>query len=233
MNAVLALFRSSLGKKIIMAVSGLLLFGFVLAHMAGNLQVFLGPTKLDEYGAALRKLPALLWAARLGLLAAAAAHIWSAYSLTMMNRAARPAGYRRQTWIESTWASRTMRVSGVVLLAFIVYHLLHFTLGTLHPDFIEGGVHHNFVTGFRVPLASAFYIVAMLCLGLHLYHGVWSMMQTLGLNHPRYNHLRLAFATFITAVVVIGNISMPIAVLAGIVAEAPPKANYAARVLTR
>jgi succinate dehydrogenase / fumarate reductase cytochrome b subunit len=233
MNAVFALLRSTIGKKIIMAASGVALFGFALAHMAGNLQVYLGPTKLDEYGALLRKVPELLWAARLGLMAAAGAHVWSAYSLTLVNWAARPAGYRKQTWIESTWGSRTMRWSGVVLLAFIVYHLLHFTLGSVHPDFIPGAVNHNFVTGFRVPWVSAFYILAMLCLGLHLYHGVWSMLQTLGLNHPRYNALRHGFATFITVVIVIGNISMPIAVLAGLIDEAPPRADYTARALSR
>jgi succinate dehydrogenase / fumarate reductase cytochrome b subunit len=226
MNPILALFRSSIGKKIVMAVSGLILFGFVLAHMLGNLQVFLGPTKLDEYGAALRRIPELLWAARLSLLAAVTAHIWSAYSLTMLNRAARPAGYREQSWLESTWASRTMRWTGVILLAFIVYHLLHFTFGSVHPDFIPGAVNHNFVTGFRDPLVSAFYIAAMLSLGFHLYHGAWSMLQTLGLNHPRYNPLRHAFATFITALIVIGNISMPVAVMAGLLDEAPPSADY-------
>jgi succinate dehydrogenase / fumarate reductase cytochrome b subunit len=233
MNAVLALFRSTIGKKIIMALSGVILFGFALVHMVGNLQVYLGPTKLDEYGALLRKVPEFLWVARLVLLAAAGAHIWSATSLTLINWAARPAGYRQQTWIESTWGSRTMRWSGVVLLAFIVYHLLHFTIGSVHPDFIPGAVNHNFVSGFRVKWVSGFYIVAMLCLGLHLYHGVWSMLQTLGLNHPRYNALRHACATFVSVVIVLGNVSMPIAVLAGLIDEAPPKADYAAQVLPR
>jgi succinate dehydrogenase / fumarate reductase cytochrome b subunit len=230
MNPILALLRSSIGKKIVMAASGIVLFGFVVAHMLGNLQVFLGPTRLDEYGAALRKIPELLWVARLALLAAVGAHIWSAYSLTMLNWAARPAGYQQQSWLESTWAGRTMRWTGVILLAFIVYHLLHFTIGSVHPDFIPGAVNHNFVSGFRVPWVSGFYILAMLSLGFHLYHGAWSMLQTLGLNHPRYNPLRHAFATLITALIVLGNISMPVAVLAGLIGEAPASAEYVTQV---
>ena len=212
---------STIGRKVVMALTGLVLFGFVVAHMVGNLQVYLGPTKLDEYGAALRKLPALLWALRLGLLAAAAGHVWAATSLTLSNRAARPIGYRQTRYQESSYASRTMRWSGVILLLFIVYHLLHFTIGTVHPSFVEGAVNHNFVAGFRVPWVSAFYILAMLCLGMHMYHGVWSMLQTLGLSHPRYNPLRQAVAGAITVAVVVGNISMPLAVLAGWIREAP------------
>jgi succinate dehydrogenase / fumarate reductase cytochrome b subunit len=222
MQRLARFFGSSLGKKVVMALTGVILFGFVIAHMVGNLQVYLGPTKLDEYGAALRKLPALLWAARLVLLAAVFAHIWSAVSLTRLSRAARPRGYRQVEHDSSTYASRTMRWGGVILALFVVYHLLHFTTGTVHPQFVEGAVNHNFVTAFRVPAISAFYIVAMLALGLHLYHGVWSMLQTLGLSHPRYDHLRHALATFVAAAVVIGNISFPVAVLAGVIREAPP-----------
>jgi succinate dehydrogenase / fumarate reductase cytochrome b subunit len=219
MNRAQHFLASSPGKKVVMAVSGLALFGFVVAHMAGNLQVYLGPTKLDEYGAALRKIPALLWGMRLGLLAMAAAHVWAATSLTLLNRRARPVGYRAKEHRESTYASRTMRWSGVLLLLFIVYHLMHFTIGNAHPDFIEGAVHHNFVVGFQQKIVSVFYIVAMLALGLHMYHGVWSFLQTLGLSHPRYNHLRHAFATLVTVVVVAGNISFPLAVLTGLITE--------------
>jgi succinate dehydrogenase / fumarate reductase cytochrome b subunit len=216
-----ALLTSTIGRKAVMAVTGLVLFGFVVVHMLGNLQVFLGPTKLDEYGAALRRVPSLLWAFRLGLLAATIGHVWAAVSLTLTNRAARPQGYGLARYREATYASRTMRWSGVILLLFIVYHLLHMTTGTLHPSFVHGAVNHNFVTGFQVPWVTAFYVLAMVCLGLHMYHGVWSMLQTVGLNHPRYNYLRHAFATFVTAVVVIGNISMPVAALAGLLDEAP------------
>jgi succinate dehydrogenase / fumarate reductase, cytochrome b subunit len=217
---------STLGKKVVMAVSGLALFGFVIAHMLGNLQVYLGPKALNDYAAALRKVPELLWAARAGLLVAALAHIWAAYGLTRMNWAARPEGYREKQHRESTLASRTMRWSGVLVLFFIVYHLLHLTFGTVHPDFREGDAFHNFVVGFQNPLVSAFYIVATLFLALHLFHGAWSWLQTLGLSHPRYNGLRRTLAVLITAVVVLGNLSFPIAVMAGLIGERPATAAH-------
>jgi succinate dehydrogenase cytochrome b subunit len=223
MTAAGRFLASSIGKKVVMAVTGFALFGFVVAHMLGNLQVYLGPTALNAYAESLRHYPALLWAARISLLVAAALHVWAAYSLTMMNRAARPEGYRENEHRESTYASRTMRWSGVFLLLFIVYHLMHMTWGNAHPDFIPGDVYHNFIVGFRPFLVTTVYVVAMLALGLHMYHGLWSFLQTLGLSHPRYNPLRLAFATLVTTVVVLGNISMPVAVLAGWLEEPPAR----------
>jgi succinate dehydrogenase / fumarate reductase cytochrome b subunit len=219
-------FASSIGRKVVMAVSGVVLFGFVIGHMVGNLQVYLGPEALNGYAEALRHYPALLWAARLGLLVAVTAHIWSAWSLTRTNWEARPQGYREQAARASTYASRTMRWSGVTLLLFIVYHLLHFTFGTrsVHPQFVAGDVYHNFVTGFRNPLVSGFYILAMLALGLHLYHGAWSMLQTVGLSHPRYNGLRKSVAAALTVAVVAANISFPVAVMTGLLREAPSAA---------
>jgi len=218
-----AFLRSSLGLKIVMALTGAILLGFVIAHMVGNLQVYLGREAFNAYAESLRALGhgTLLWVARAGLLVAVGLHIWSAWRLTLINRAARPAGYREMQSRESTYASRTMRWSGVLLLLFIVYHLLHFTFGTraVHPHFVPGDAYHNFVTGFQNPLVSGFYIVAMVFLGLHLYHGAWSFMHTLGLTHPRYDRLRHAFASFITIVVVAGNISFPVAVFAGAVRE--------------
>jgi succinate dehydrogenase / fumarate reductase cytochrome b subunit len=231
MTRVFAFLDSTVGKKILMAVTGIVLFGFVVVHMLGNLQVYLGPTKLDEYGVALRKIPALLWAARLVLLGSAVAHAWAAWSVTRASWAARPVGYR--TWkpndAASSYASRTMRWSGVIVLLFIAYHLLHLTLGSVHPDFVEGAVNHNFVVGFQQKGAAAFYILAMACLGLHMWHGVWSLTQTLGLSHPRYNALRRAFATAVTVAVVVGNISFPVAVLAGFLREAPKVAHAGAQ----
>jgi succinate dehydrogenase / fumarate reductase cytochrome b subunit len=214
---------SSIGKKVVMAVTGLALFGFVVAHMLGNLLVYVGPDALNGYAESLRHYPVLLWAARLGLLVAALLHAWAAWSLTVMNRAARPEGYREKEHRESTYASRTMRWSGVLLLLFVVYHLMHMTWGNAHPDFVEGDVYHNFIVGFRPALVTGVYVLAMLALGLHLYHGVWSLMQTLGLSHPRYNALRHAFATLVAVVVVVGNISMPVAVLAGWLPEPPAR----------
>jgi succinate dehydrogenase / fumarate reductase cytochrome b subunit len=227
MHRLLTFFRSSIGLKVVMAMTGLALFGFVIAHMVGNLQVYLGPTRLDEYGASLRRLPALLWGLRIGLLAAVLLHIVAAWSLTRMSLTARPSGYARRENVASTYASRLMRWSGVTLFLFIVYHLLHFTIGSVHPHFVEGGVNHNFVTGFQVPAVSAFYILAMLALGLHLYHGTWSLLRTLGFSHPRYDATCRAIATTLTLLVVGGNISFPLAVLAGIVREAPDTARPA------
>jgi succinate dehydrogenase / fumarate reductase cytochrome b subunit len=231
MDAPLGFFASSIGKKVVMAVSGVVLFGYVVAHMLGNLQVYLGPAALNHYAESLRQVPALLWTARVTLLVAAIAHVWSAASLTRMNQRARPIGYRERDNRASTYASRTMRWSGVILLLFVVYHLLHLTFGArrVHPEFVRGDVYHNVVTGFEHPLVSAFYIAAMLALGLHMYHGVWSMMQTVGLSHPRYEPWRKRFAAAITAIVVAGNISFPVAVLSGFVRERPPAAARAAR----
>src|SRR5262245_19101889 len=151
MNWALSFLRSSIGLKVVMAFSGVILFGFVVVHMLGNLQVYMGPTLLDEYGHWLRTLGhgGALWVARGVLLVAAIAHVWSAWCLTRLNQEARPQGYRERVNLESTVASRTMRWSGLVVLIFIVYHLLHFTIGTVHPDFIEGKVTHNFITGFQ------------------------------------------------------------------------------------
>ena len=215
--------QSSLGLKIVMALTGLILFGFVIGHMIGNLQVYLGPEAFDAYGVFLRSLlhGTGLWIARAVMLVAVGLHIWSAWRLTLINNAARPVGYREVERRESTYASRTMRWSGVLLLLFIVYHLLHLTFGAriVHPHFVHGAIYDNFVIGFQNPLVSGFYILAMLALGLHLYHGAWSFMQTLGLSHPRYNHLRHTLATLVTVVVVAGNLSFPVAVLTGVLKE--------------
>jgi succinate dehydrogenase / fumarate reductase cytochrome b subunit len=210
---------SSIGRKVIMAVTGAILFGFVLAHMLGNLQVYLGPEAINNYGVFLRQMlhGTGIWIARAILLAAVLLHIWSATSLTLDSRRARSDGYRQQKWKESTYASRTMRWGGVILLLFIIYHLLHFTTGTVHQSFIEGDVYHNFVAGFRSVPVSLFYIFAMLALGFHLRHGVWSMFQTLGVSHPRYIRMTHVGAWIFAAIIVIGNISFPLAVLAGIV----------------
>lgn len=213
------LMGSSVGKKVVMAVTGLILFGFVVAHMIGNLQAYLGPEAMNAYAVWLRELlhGAGLWIARLVLLVSVLLHAWSATAITIENQRARPVGYRMTRHERSTYASRTMVWSGPILALFVVYHILHLTTGTVHPDFVPGDVYHNFVAGFRVVPVSAFYIVAMLALGYHLYHGVWSMLQTLGLAHPRYDRLRTAFAGVFTAIVVVGNISFPVAVLLGVI----------------
>jgi succinate dehydrogenase / fumarate reductase, cytochrome b subunit len=210
---------STIGKKIVMASTGIVLFGFVLAHMVGNLQLYLGSEALDQYAVFLREFlhGGGLWIARAVLLACAVLHVWAAASLTLADRAARPVGYREWEPRESTWASRTMRWSGVVLLVFIVYHLLDLTFGVVNPAFEEGRIYHNVVASFRSVPVSLFYIVAMLLLWSHLRHGVWSMLRTLGLSHPRYEALAQRLAGAFATIVVVGNVSFPLAVLFGVV----------------
>jgi len=219
MQRAVSFFGTSVGKKAVMGVTGIILVGFVVGHMLGNLQVFLGPKAMNGYAVFLREFlhGTGIWIARTTLLVAVGLHIWAATSLTLASWSARPVGYRETQHRESNYASRTMRWSGPILALFVVYHLLHLTTGTVHPSFVEGDVYHNFVAGFRVLPVSLFYIAAMLALGFHLYHGVWSMLQSLGLSHPRYNHLRHALSTLVTVAVVGGNISFPVAVLAGFI----------------
>jgi succinate dehydrogenase / fumarate reductase cytochrome b subunit len=210
---------SSIGKKVVMAASGLVLYGFVIGHMVGNLQIYLGPKAINDYAEFLQHFlhGQGIWLVRGGLLVAVGLHVWTAVTLTLSNWSARPTGYRDWQAAESTYASRTMVWSGPILAAFVVYHLAHFTLGTAHPEFVRGDVFRNVVVGFQNPFASAFYILAMGALGLHMYHGFWSMLQTLGLSHPRWNAVRLTAALALAAIVVIGNISIPLAVLTGLV----------------
>jgi len=214
-----AFLASTVGRKIVMAATGVVLFGFVVGHMIGNLQIYLGAESLDAYGRFLRSFlhGGGIWLARATLFVAVGLHIWAAWSLTRTSWAARPVAYRQVRRRESTYASRTMRWSGPLLALFIVYHLMHLTIGSAHPHFEEGAVYANVVAGFQVWPVSAFYIVAMLALGLHMYHGVWSMTQTFGLAHPRYDGLRRGCAAAFTGLVVAGNISIPLTVLAGIV----------------
>lgn len=217
MSPGLQFVRSTIGRKVLMALSGAALFGFVIAHLIGNLLVYRGPEALNAYGAGLRHFPALLWGARAGLLVAALVHIWAAVSLTRTSHAARPEGYRQKNYREATYASRTMRWGGVIILLFIVYHLMHFTFGNMHPQFVDGDVYHNVIAGFHVLPVSIFYIIAMIALGFHLYHGLWSMLQTLGFNHPRFNPARKLFAALFAFLLAAGNISIPLSVLTGLV----------------
>lgn len=216
--------RSSLGKKAVMAISGLVLAGFVLVHMAGNLKMYLGQQAFNDYAEGLRSIgspllphSAALWIARVVLLAAVMAHLVSAWQVTRQSQAARGGRYVKHAYVRSDYAVRTMRWGGVILLLFIVYHLLHLTLGTVHPDFRAGDAFHNVVQGFENPLVALFYIAANLALGLHLFHGVWSSLQSLGANHPRSNRWRETAAALFAFVVTAGNVSFPVAVLAGIV----------------
>jgi succinate dehydrogenase / fumarate reductase, cytochrome b subunit len=208
---------STVGKKLVMAVTGLILFGFVLVHMLGNLQVYVSAEAINSYGVGLHTFlhGAGIWLFRAALLAAVLLHIWAMTALTLVNRGARDVGYRKWKARESTYASRTMRWSGVFLLVFIVFHLLHLTTGDVHPDFIPGDAYHNVISGFQVVPVAILYILATLALALHLFHGSWSMLQTLGLSHPRYDRLRYVVCVGLTALVVLGNLSFPVAVMTG------------------
>jgi succinate dehydrogenase / fumarate reductase cytochrome b subunit len=200
-----------------MAVTGVILFGFVLVHMIGNLQVYMGPEKINSYARFLRSLGSLLWIARGILLLSVLLHIGAAISLVRLSAAARPVGYKMRGNVNSSYAARTMKFSGILLLAFIVYHLMHFTFGNVHPNFVHLDVYHNFVVGFRqVPVTIA-YVVANLLLGTHLYHGFYSMFQSLGLTHPAYTPKIKAGALLFAFVITAGNVSMPISVLAGVI----------------
>jgi succinate dehydrogenase / fumarate reductase cytochrome b subunit len=234
MAAVVTLYRSSIGRKAIMAVSGLIGIGFLLIHMYGNLKIFEGPEFFNNYAAGLRTLGApvfgpthLLWVARVVLLGAVLAHVWAAYSLTRQDWAGRPRGqrYAQKKSIAATYASRTMRWGGVILVLFIIFHLMHFTLGLVGYGAGEyqaesGGqffAYQNVINGFRFWPATLFYIVAMLALGLHIYHGFWSMFQTLGLNSNRTNTLLRGLAAAVALVLTAGFLVVPLAVLFGFV----------------
>lgn len=209
-------YRSTLGKKVVMAVTGVFLFGFLVAHMAGNLQFFAGPDVLNNYALKLREVPALLWGLRLALLVATVLHIVASVQLARLQSQARPVRYVRKTHVGSNYASRTMMWSGPIIAAFLVYHLLHLTLGVSGLPFEHLQPYENLVAGFSNPLVSLSYIVAMVLLGMHLYHGLWSMFQTMGLSHPRYTPKIKLFAKTMTALIILGFLSVPIAILLGI-----------------
>jgi succinate dehydrogenase / fumarate reductase cytochrome b subunit len=224
MTSAIGFYRSSLGKKAVMAVTGLVLFGFVLIHMVGNLKLYAGEKKFDAYAEWLREVGTplvghgqVLWVARLVLLAAVILHVHAAWSLSRLSWKARPADYEEHDLIRSTYAARTMRWGGVIILLFVLYHLAHLTTGWAHPDFQTGRVYQNVVVGFSIPWVAFFYMAANLALGLHLYHGLWSLFQTLGWSHPKFNPWRQRIATVFAAVITAGNLSFPISVLLGTV----------------
>src|SRR5213594_4637036 len=214
---------SLIGKKVIMAVTGVILLLFVIAHLLGNLKVFQGAEHFNAYAAGLRTLGApffprglLLWVARIVLVGAVCAHIWAAIAVTRASWSARPVGYHGLEAIETTYAARTMRWGGVIIVLYLIYHLLDFTFGRVNPSFVPGDVYHNVIASFRVWPVSAAYVAAMVVLGLHLYHGTWSALQTLGLNPPPTDRWRRGAAAAIAVLIAGGYISIPVAVLAGV-----------------
>ena len=213
---------STLGKKAIMALTGFAMFGFVVVHMIGNLQVFAGDggAALDKYAAALKAIPALLWGTRIVVGVSLILHIWAAVSLKRLSNEARPVAYKTHTMVQATLPSRNMLWGGIALFFYVVYHLMHFTVGVASP--IAAGfqghlVYRNLVTSFQNPVMSGLYILAMGALGMHLYHGLYSLFQTLGLNHPAYMPRIRTGAQVFGAAVAAGFMSIPVAVLAGLV----------------
>jgi len=214
--------RSLLGQKVIMAVTGVILFAFVVGHLLGNLKVFQGPDHFNAYAEGLRTVGApffgrgqLLWLVRLVLLASVFAHIWAAIAVTRASWRARPVGYYRLDPVETTYAARTMRWGGVIIVLYVIYHLLDFTFGRLNPSFVAGDVYHNVVASFQLWPVSAFYAVAMIVVGLHIYHGLWSAFQTLGLHRPPVVRWRRSLAGGIAVAITAGYIAIPVAVLVG------------------
>lgn len=216
MNRLRLLWNSSVGKKVIMAATGLIWVAYLITHMLANLLVFQGPSKINAYSAFLHGTGGVLWAARLVLIAALVLHVVAAAQLTDRRLKARPdkyaAGRKPQV---STLASRTIRWGGVLILLFLLYHILHFTLGTVHPDFAEGNPYHNVVRGFRSLPVVAVYLIAMAAVGLHLYHGLWSSGRSLGLSTPSPQPLRRIVALVLAVTIWLGFTVIPIAVYAG------------------
>ncbi len=210
-------FSSTLGKKWLMAVTGIILFGFVVGHMLGNLQIYLGQEQLDHYAELLQANKPFLWAFRSVLLFCVSVHIWAAVVIWLRNRSARPVKYKMFRPPGLDYAARTMVWSGPIIALFIIYHILDFTVGVANPDFIKGEVYHNLIASFSNPGIALVYVAANLLLAFHLYHGLWSLFQTFGWDHPRFGWIRRALAIFFSALIGAGNISIPLAVLTGFV----------------
>lgn len=227
MNLLKRIWRSSLGKKYIMAVTGGILVIFVLAHMVGNLQVFLGPEAINRYAHVLQHTPGILWSFRIGLLVVLGLHVAAATQLSRENKSARPVGYDRNAYVAATYASRTMLMSGLIVAAFIIYHLLHFTTHTTAinltgEDFAgftdpagRHDVYRMMIVGFGNGWVSGFYLLGTLLLGLHLQHGISGAGQSLGLRTTRNARFFAGLAWTVAALVLVGNSSIPIAILLG------------------
>lgn len=247
MNLLGALFGSSIGRKFLMAVTGLVLVGFVTGHLVGNLQIFAQPDRINGYAHFLQSLGPALWAVRLFLLACVVIHVWAAIQLALENRAARgPEAYGVNRWLQAVFASRYMKHTGLVVLAFIAYHLAHFTIGAAQAESFKGvlpkwtmleaarefgvplaakgevvdDVYSMVFLGFANPVVSLFYIVAVGLLSLHLLHGVDSMFQTFGLRNHRWAAGLRRFAAVFCLVYFLGNLAIPGAILTGIVKPA-------------
>jgi len=222
MRRVITLYRTSVGKKFYMAISGAILIGFLVAHMVGNLKVFMGAEAFHHYAEFLREvgyplLPHMagLWMFRVILLVCVGLHMLSAWQVYLQSRNARGGKYTREESLLFSYASRTMRWGGVIIASFVIYHLLHFTVGNAHPDFVPGDAYRNVVIGFQNPLVVGFYVLALVMVTFHVYHGLWSAFQTVGANHPKYNPYRRPLALILALVLLLGFLTVPVGVMAG------------------
>jgi succinate dehydrogenase / fumarate reductase, cytochrome b subunit len=223
-GTVRAVWNSSIGKKYVMAVTGLIMIAFLIVHMLGNLKIFYGPTDFNSYAAWLRTIgePVLhsswyLWIQRVVLLAAVLLHITAAAQLSRRDVAARPIKYSHGQRAQATFATRTMRWGGVILALFIIFHILDLTVGTVNPDFEKDEPYHNVVASFTTWWINIIYIVAMLMLALHINHGFWSASQTLGYNSPRRDKALKVTGTVLAVVLAVGFLAVPIGVMTGLV----------------
>jgi succinate dehydrogenase / fumarate reductase cytochrome b subunit len=227
-NRFSALCHSSIGKKFIVAITGIILIGFILGHMLGNLQIFLGPDWINSYAEHLRALGPFLWIIRIFLFVTVVSHIYFTIRLAIDNRRARPVGYKKQEHVKATLASRSMVISGLVVLAFIFYHIAHFTVRVTDPRFgllkadplNRYDVFSMMVYGFQNPIVSAFYIIAIFLLALHLSHGSSSFFQSLGLNDKKMTPRLARWGRIFAWSIFVGYTSIPVAILLGLVVPA-------------
>ncbi len=222
-NPILRFYSSSIGKKVIMAVTGLMLIGFIVMHLLGNLQIFLGSDAFNDYAAFLKSIPGPLWAARIILLATVVLHFGTAFTLRAQNKAARGGSYKDMKTVQADFASLYMLETGIVILLFVLIHLAHFTLGKLQPEFSnyinykgDHDVYKMVIAGFSNGPFAYIYIVAMLAVGTHLKHAFWSMFQTIGVHSPSLTPVLKKIATGLAVLVTLGYLSIPLSVITGI-----------------
>ncbi len=222
MYALTRFWQSTIGKKVVMAVTGIVGILFVIGHMSGNLLMFKGQDAMHHYALLLRTSMPLLYVVRATLFACVALHVVSAYQLTMIARAARPENYVERRPQVTTFAAKTMRWGGVLLLVFIVFHLLQLTLGVVHPRFTHLDPYNNVAIALSNPLMVAFYVLAMAALALHVHHGIWAALRTIGASRSSAEPLKRALSVIIAVIIAAGFMIIPLATLAGVFPEQPP-----------
>ena len=215
-----SLLDTTIGQKLVVAITGFILFGFVFVHMLGHLQIFVGPEAYNDYAETLKAAAPVLWGARLVILTSTVLHVVYTMKLVSGAATARPVGYRQHQKAATTYAASMMRFSGPAVGLFLVFHILHFTapgLGFGEFEFSETDAYANFVESFSIPILTIIYVAASCLVGMHLYHGGWSFLQTIGLSHPRYNKLRNGAARALAIIITVGFIAVPLAVQFGLV----------------